>query len=158
MPPPLRVLLDTNVFDRIAETDESLDRVQRLVRRGAITVFVTHVQEDELARITDSTKSARIASIPRDLIPTSEFAVGTSRLDMACLGEGEALEKIRKGNWAKHTRDALIAATAHADGLVLVTEDGRLRNRASEELDIDVWDWKQLEGELRRLAALSEIH
>jgi predicted nucleic acid-binding protein len=150
-PQPERFALDTNVFDRIVEADESLERVQRLVAAGLIEIVVTHVQDDELAEIPDEGKRERIARVPRVQEPTSEFIVGYSRIGMARIGTGASLEPLRAGNWNKYTKDALIAATAAWDGVTLVSEERRLRNRVREELGLDPWDWARLDTRLRAL-------
>lgn len=148
---PERFSLDSNVFDRIVESDESLARVQRFVAAGMIEIVVTHVQEDELAQISDETKRARIAQVPRSCVPTSHFVLDFSRLGMARLGESPALDILRDGNWTKYTKDGLIAATAELEGITLVTEERRLANRAREDLGMDVWDWARLDAHLRSL-------
>ena len=148
---PERFALDTNVFDRIVETDASLARVQRLVAAGLIEIVVTHIQEDELAEITDEVKRERIARVPRVQEPTSDFIIGVSRLGMARLGTGANLEPLRASNWSKYTNDALIAATAIWDGVTLISEERRLRNRVRAELGLEVWEWAQLDAHLRSL-------
>ncbi|MGA2392714.1 MAG: hypothetical protein ABSH03_05085 [Candidatus Lustribacter sp.] len=49
----LRFLIDTNVYDALAEVPDSVELANRLIERGEIVIFTTHVQEDELNRITD---------------------------------------------------------------------------------------------------------
>ena len=86
-----------------------------------LKILTTHVQEDELSLISDVEKKKKVASIPREVIPTRGFVLGVSRLGMARLG-GEGIEEIRQGN-LRHTHDALIAATAEGYADVLVTEE-----------------------------------
>jgi hypothetical protein len=118
-------LLDSNIFDKIVETPGAFRLVQRLVADGKIELVVTHIQEDELARITDEQKRQEIASVPRTVTPTAGFILDVSRLGMARLGDPVPIEAVRGGNWHKYTHDALIAAAALADGQVLVAEDRR---------------------------------
>ena len=148
---PQRFALDTNVFDQIIESEDSLARVERLAARGLIEIVVTHVQEDELAEIQDEPKRARIARVPRVQEPTSDFIIGVSRLGMARLGTGVHLEPLRASNPRKYTNDALIAATAIWDGVTLVSEERRLRNRVRDEYGLEVWDWARLDARLRSL-------
>lgn len=148
---PEQFALDTNVFDRIIESEDSLARVKRLAARGAIEIVVTHVQEDELAEIQDEAKRALIARVPRVQEPTSDFIIGVSRLGMARLGTGAYLEPLRASNRSKYTNDALIAASAIWDGVTLVSEERRLRNRVRAEHGLEVWDWARLDAHLRSL-------
>jgi len=79
--------------------------------------------------------------------PTRERCCSSSSTPAA-----EPIEAIRKGR-LKETEDALIAATAEWDGLLLVTEDGRLR-RALERRGTRVCGWVQLRHghDIERLA------
>ena len=74
-----------------------------------------------------------------------------SRLGMARFGEAAPIEAIRGGNWPKYTHDALIAATAQADGQVLVTEERRLQRRAETQLGVEVWNWQRWYAHLQSL-------
>ena len=48
--PPLRVMIDTNIFDALACDPDTFAAVIGLQRRGAIQLFITHLQEDQLAK------------------------------------------------------------------------------------------------------------
>ena len=48
--PPLRVMIDTNIFDALACNPDTFAAVIELQRRGAIQLFITHLQEDQLAK------------------------------------------------------------------------------------------------------------
>jgi predicted nucleic acid-binding protein len=84
-------------------------------------------------------------------VPTYGFVLDVSRLGMARLEEPAPIKAIRAGNWEKHTKDALIAATAQYEGLILVTEERRLTNFARRELKLTVWDWPRLYAHLQTL-------
>ncbi len=133
----MRAMADTNVFDFIAADVGLLQRVQQATAAGVLVVLTTHVQEDELAAITDLEKRVLIAQIPRTKIPTEGFVVDVSRLGEARLSEGTTIEALRRGNWPRYTKDALIGATAQADANVLVTNDETLTKRA-KSLDMVV--------------------
>ena len=145
---PLVVMLDTQIYDLLTEDEEGLRALQTSVRAGQLDIKTTHVQEDELARIPDPDKKAKVASIPRQPVPTSDFVVGESRWGMARFGTGETVEAIRRDN-LKHTRDALIAATAEYEGAVLVTEDKLLKRRAQGQ-GLLVWTKGELLTKLTR--------
>lgn len=148
---PERYLVDSNIFDKIEATPGALDLVRRLTDGRKIELVTTHIQEDEIAGIADAERRERIDEIPRTDVPTYGFVLDVSRLGMARLGEEAPIETIRSGNWAKYTKDALIAATSQFDGLTLVTEDKRLANVARRELKVDVWDWPHLWTHLQKL-------
>ena len=61
---------------------------------------------------------------------------------MSAFADAGPIEAVRRGN-PKHTEDALIAATALRDNLVLVTNDHLLSRRATE-LGVEVWTPERL--------------
>jgi rRNA-processing protein FCF1 len=137
-----RFLVDTMIFDLIVGT-KGADRLVFDLHGGAeIQFLVTHVQEDELSEIRDADKRRRIAAIPRKVVATYGFVLGTSRLGMARLGDDAPIEAIREPNWRKYTNDALIAVTAQYENATLVTNERRLLNRARRELGIEAWNWE----------------
>ena len=136
-------MLDTMIFDRIVATWGLTRRIRGLVEVGALTILTTHIQEDELAEIPSWWKRARIARIPRVRVPTSEFVWDVSRWDEARIGTGEPLEQIR--GTKRHTKEGLIGATALVESAVLVTEERRLKRRASDT-GVTVWDFTQFRG------------
>jgi hypothetical protein len=151
-----RYLIDTIIHDAIVDTPGAASLVERLVAAGLVEFVVTHLQEDQLARVPDPKRRARLCAIPRTKVPTSDFIIGVSRLGMARLGEGRVLEAIRgedEPTRHKLTVDAEIAATAEREGLTLVTEDRQLARRGARELSLPVWNWPTL---LARLHTLDE--
>jgi len=85
----LRVMLDTNIFDRIIQTPGLAGHLRSLTASGHLDFVVTHVQEDELARMTDAAKAREVQVVPRRLIATSVFLLGFSPLGAARLGGGD---------------------------------------------------------------------
>ena len=139
----LVALLDTNVFDRLVADDEGRQAVLAAVEHQRLRLRTTHVQEDELANITDADKRAAIEAIPRDVVPTSVMVLGVSKWGEARLGGTDEYAAIRSES-GNHVQDAIIAATAASDAHVLVTEDRRLAKRSGERLRVTVWDANQL--------------
>lgn len=139
------------ILDKIVEEDRLLDQVRRLSVEKKLELIVTSVTERQIEPITDEAKRTRIASIPRRVIGTVGFVLDYSLLGVDRLGPDEPIEAIRKGR-RKETADALIAATAEWDGLLLVTEDVRLR-RALEHRETRVCGWAELQHDIERLAA-----
>lgn len=111
---------------------------------------MTSITERQLAPVTEEPKRRLIASVPRTVIGTVGFILDYSQLDVDRLGPEEPIEAIRKGR-RKETADALIAATAEWDGLMLVTEDARLR-RALERRGTPVCGWERLRSDIELLA------
>jgi hypothetical protein len=138
------------ILDNIAEDDRLLDQVQQLSGEKKLELVVTSVTERQVLPITDEPKRARIASIPRTAVGTVGFILDYSHLGVDRLGPDEPIEAIRRGR-RKETADALIAATAEWDGLLLVTEDVRLR-RALERRGTWVCGWEQFRQDIERLA------
>ena len=120
------LILDTNVYDRLAAAPELAERLRALIEAGEFKVIVTRTIAEELAK-------SPFGGVPA-LFPVEYVGNTVARADIMCagdsLGDGEVyaahLGQSAKGN------DALIvdAASWHADWLV--SEDDRLRKRASE--------------------------
>jgi rRNA-processing protein FCF1 len=148
---PFRCLIDTNILDKIAEEDGLLTRIRDLSDQGKLELIVTSVTERQIAHIGDDEKRNCLSSIPRSMIGTVGFVLDYSWLDVDRLGPDGPIEAIRKGR-QKETEDALTAATAECDGLILVTEDQRLR-RAVAKRGTSAWGWADLRVEIGRLDA-----
>jgi predicted nucleic acid-binding protein len=148
----LRVMLDTNVFDRIIETPGLTGQLQSLVGSSRLDIVVTHVQEDELAGIQDTMKRRAIQQVPRRSVPTAVFVLDVSRLGQARLGEGHegALEYATlHGENPKRIRDGVIALTAAAEAEELeafVTLDDRLARRVKAKAKtLKVWNFTEFQ-------------
>src|SRR5215218_6101247 len=120
----LVAMVDSMIFDSLVAGGDTAEAVLGAIRDGRLKLRTTHVQEDQLAAILDEAKRSAIAAIPREVVPSSVFVLGVSRLGEARLGAGDDYEAIRRGS--KDIEDAIIAATAVSEADVLVTEDKRL--------------------------------
>lgn len=153
----LRVMLDTNIFDRIVETPGLAADLQSLTASGHLEVLVTHVQEDELAVIPDGDKRQAVQQVPRRSVATPVFIIGLSRLGEAALGGGHeggvSLDRLAK---LHRTRDAVIALTAAAreeQVEAFVTEDRRLARDVRAQADkLKVWDFATFRRECNKSA------
>lgn len=139
-PTPTRAMCDSMIYDEIVADPDVLLRLRR--PECPVVLVSTHVQDDEHANILDEAKRDAIANVPRVNVPTADFVIGFSRLDMARLGDGAVYEGVRgKSKTSKYARDGLIASSAKRDADVLVTEDRRLERRC-RELGVEVWRWR----------------
>jgi hypothetical protein len=105
--PNERYLLDSNIFDKLADDEATLEIAKRLVESGRVDFLSTHVQADEIERTPDSDRVRRLLSVPAAGVPTYGFVVGYSRVGMARLTDPEPFESLRGDN-LDHTGDALI--------------------------------------------------
>ncbi|MDQ3631802.1 MAG: PIN domain-containing protein [Actinomycetota bacterium] len=136
-------MLDTNAFDALVADESNRVGIVGLTRSGTVSLFTTYVQERELLVLAsvDPHKYWRTASIPRSALASSVFVLDHTPLGSGRLGAGTAYEAVWLG--PKHVDDAVIADTAKAEDLPVVTNDRRLRRRA-EELGLDVWSSAEL--------------
>lgn len=148
-PEPERYLIDSMIFDKLADDGAALEVATRLVDSGRVVFLSTHVQADEIARIPDPERVRRLLSMPAELVPTYGFVIGYSRIGAARLSGPEPLESLRSGN-LDHTEDAMIGATAQFERATLVTEDRRLQGRALKQ-GITVIGWSELRVRLLAL-------
>jgi len=148
----LRVLFDSNaVVDSLADPPKRYALVMDAVRSKRLDVLWTHITVDELAAIPDPHQRARLLTLAAGmarLVPTGAMVANYSRVDWARPAvDSEAIEAFRQGN-LRHTRDALIAATAVYEGCCLVTSDRTLAKRAAAR-DIEVLSAVELAGRLQ---------
>lgn len=133
-------MLDTNAINYIVYDELFLKEVIASVEWGKITLYITHIQLDELQKILDSNASTRsellhFARTYCKRIPTMGVVCGVSAFGEACFSDGQDIEVISNGN-IKMIYDALIATTAKIHADYLVTDDDKLRKRVTKELPI----------------------
>ena len=127
-----KIMLDTNIYDKIITTSGMTERLNQLSKDGKITILCTHIQEDELANIPNEQKRKLIEEIIKIKVPTNGMVWDVSRWDEATFGNGSSIgfgiDDIRSPS-KNHTGDSLIATTAARDAEIFVTDDIRLTNR-----------------------------
>lgn len=136
---PLRCLIDSMIFDAIAEEPALLDAVDRLTSAGRLQLLADTVSVQQVAATPPSYHRNELRRVRVLVVPPAEddpavaALAGTPGVDLA---------------------DALIAVAARAQHVPLVTEDGALRRAVAELMpEVELWDWA---GELRpRLVALA---
>lgn len=128
-----RYLCDAHVADAILDAPGAFGRVKSLTSEGVIELLMLPSMRDEVGRTPDEETRLRLLQVPFTTHGAAVFVLGESRLDVGDrLGSeevGEQFEALRGGNSA-HTQDAMMASTAIQDGLILVSNDKKARNRA----------------------------
>lgn len=126
-----KYIFDTNIFDDIVDGILKVSDIVKYKNYKKVEIYVTHIQIDEINKCSDEDKRARLnifmVKIRPILIPTSSCVYDISRYDESKYGNGNILDKIKKGN-IDHVEDALIGETAIKEGIILVTNDRRLKN------------------------------
>jgi hypothetical protein len=140
-------MADSCVIDRFVEDDDKGRGLMRAIDDGRLELVTTHVQGTENERTPDPLKRARLAAVPRVEVGASVCVLGHWRLGVDRLGNGEVYKHIARS--PKDVEDGMIADTAVAEGLPLVTEDARLRKRALE-VGAVVWRVDDLIAQLRQ--------
>ena len=118
---PVRVMLDTNVFDEVLDHPCTLQLLNGLTERNLIVILTTHVQADEIAAIPDAKRERRAAieavyaQLIMTEISTSGAICGISKVGLSSLGDGSGslcIGDIMRSN-TRDAEDALIAITAN---------------------------------------------
>lgn len=129
-----RVMLDSNVVDKLLADEDLLASILAAVAAGRLGIVVTHVQRDELAAVSAGERRMRLLEVLERVAPasvaTAGFVLDLSRLDHARLFDDDAASRHRGfvGRSRRRAKDALILATAEAEGLPVVTCESKARN------------------------------
>jgi len=124
MMPVNTVLLDGNVYDKLQTDAKTRGTLQTLVARGLVKVIATPIVRDELKR-------GPFGEFP-DWFPVvleaeNVTVLGYASLGMTRLGEGDVYSEHR--GESKKIPDAIIADSADGLADILVSDDGRRRER-----------------------------
>jgi predicted nucleic acid-binding protein len=147
-PPSMKVVMDANGVDPIADNPGAYEALRAAVDNKQVEILYTHVTIDELCEIPDVDRRSKLILVLADLgtvVPTGAAALDFSRVGFCRLSsdaDDPDFEAWRSGN-VRHTRDALIAATGAFEKATIVTYDERLTKRAKER-GIDVLTTKDL--------------
>ncbi|MUL34828.1 type II toxin-antitoxin system VapC family toxin [Gloeocapsopsis dulcis] len=122
-------IFDTNIFNQILD-----DKIE-LTYFVNIECFVTHVQHDEIQATSDTERRSQLegvfSSVPQQEISTESCILGVSRLGQARMSDGNFCKQLKTQldsikTKLNNSQDALIAETAIANQLTLVTHDKNL--------------------------------
>lgn len=127
-------MLDSNVVDELLADAELLSVVLAAVEEGRVELVVTHVQIDELRAVPGDARRYQLLEI-LSVAASTEISTAGFVLDLSRLGHGRPFsepdaERHRAfvGLSGRRAKDALILATADAEGLPLVTMERKSRN------------------------------
>jgi predicted nucleic acid-binding protein len=121
------------IIDRIVETAGLVQRIQRAIANGPLTIVETHLLRDQLSQTPNAARRILLFrvydALPMVAVPTSEFVLDVSRFDDAEFGdESVDLEGLATAGCGR-MQDALLASTASRKADIIVTEDGDLRKK-----------------------------
>jgi rRNA-processing protein FCF1 len=130
-------LLDTNTINEIGKDKVILERVVSTIESCKISLFITHVQIDEINEIKEKDdrlkfKLLNFAKIYCNCTPTRGAVVQFSEVDGCTIAEEGEIDLISKKK-VKMIRDALIALTAQNDMDFFVTNDDKLSKSMIQE-------------------------
>jgi predicted nucleic acid-binding protein len=141
----MNIVLDCNIYDKLAETPKIQQQLRCLISDKALTIIATRCLWDEIEKSSHVTLAK---SLPVTFVGESVMFVDGSVDDR--LGSGE-LYDAHRGSSNQHN-DALIVDAAEFDADFLVSEDGRLRRRMNEHAirckAISFSDFQRLLGSL----------
>jgi predicted nucleic acid-binding protein len=141
---PLRCVIDSMVFDAIAEDRGLLDDVDRLTRARRLELLAALETMEEIAATPDEEHRRRLRRVRVLVVPPPEPSARSDR----------RLARMRTSTGVSE-EDARIAVTAAAHGVPLVTEDRDLALAVAAHLpDTPIWRWTDdLLPRIRELAA-----
>ncbi|MDO9326037.1 MAG: hypothetical protein Q7T80_13895 [Methanoregula sp.] len=131
-------MLDTNTLDYIVNCNCLFEKVISAIKSGEITLFITHIQVDEINAIPDVKAELRLKlqyfiQNYCNRVPTVGLICGISAIGECMLSDGKDIMAITN-NSRQIGKDALIAATANRGFDYFVTNDDKLRTRILKEL------------------------
>jgi hypothetical protein len=148
----LRVMLDSMIRNRLQGDPAANALLDHHVAAGTLVLVETHVQGDEVAKISDDVKRTtleNVVSTTRE--PGVVFSLDVSRLDEDTFGSDEnhrIFDAVRNDN-PKHSEDAVISATAAATCDAFVCDDKQTRNKVRRALpSFTVWSWPEFRDRL----------
>jgi hypothetical protein len=142
---PTRVVFDTNVYNRIADTLGAADGVRLAIAKDRIQLIETHLQEDQLEATTCDERRTLLKrvleSIPGEKGPTEVIVWDVSKWDQANFSDDattafyeDVLAGTKRGQ-PRHAIDAALATTALRKAEVFVTTDAPLAKRTKTAVE-----------------------
>ena len=138
-------MIDTNGYDYLVDSEDIWIRTVMACQSDKVCFLMTQVQIDQIRAMFKTPKESKarnMLAIPYELVTTSAFLFGFSKIGLAEFGPPARIDEIR-GDASEDDLDALLAETARRNSAVLVTADKRLR-RKSERVGLVVWHPREL--------------
>ena len=132
----MRIMFDTNAFDKINASSEDLSRI---VASNKYEFFITSIQVEEISNIPDSRKEQRTSNLLtlckiRAHLLFVPAVVGHARLGFCVVSGSDDLYFDLLKQTHSNVNDAMIGSTAKRENCTVVTDDidfsKRLRNHA----------------------------
>jgi len=124
----MRVMLDSNIFDRLERDDEA---VSELENRRDVRLVISEIQLQQLSAIPDEGRRARYLELASRLCAT---------VSAAAVKPGQSVQAQDRHEPDRHEPDRMIAAAASARCDLLVTDDAGLLEYA-RKTNVRVMDW-----------------
>ncbi len=124
----MRVMLDSNIFDRLERDDEA---VSELENRRDVRLVISEIQLQQLSAIPDEGRRARYLELASRLCAT---------VSAAAVKPGQSVQPQDRHEPDRHEPDRMIAAAASARCDLLVTDDAGLLEYA-RKTNVRVMDW-----------------
>jgi hypothetical protein len=139
-PASIVALFDGNVLDWLIEQPADLATIRQSLEDGRLQLIHTHLLRAEPDATPDPEKRAKLAAV-RDLLVGQDVATTGLAPDEADFFSEEVArrfdERLTTENPSTggrdYAEDALLALTVAAEGAVLVTDNRRLTNMATEQ-------------------------
>jgi predicted nucleic acid-binding protein len=142
----MRCLIDSMIFDRIADDPAAAALVDRLTRARRLELLAATASMAQVAATPDRERRRRLQRVRVLVVPPAGGDPAGRRL-MSALRGAPGVDR----------EDAAIAAAAVAAGAPLATEDRALQGALAERApQVTVWDWSR--GLAPRIAALAEAN
>ena len=119
-----KVVLDANIWDKLAGDDQARERIRSLCEASALEIIVP----DTLRQQLEVSPVGGVPDwFPTNVIADSVFVLDHSRLGFARLGKGGVFAAHRGAS--QQISDAVIVDVADNDADIFVSEDRRARKR-----------------------------
>jgi hypothetical protein len=149
------VIIDNNGLDPFVDLPGAYEAARVAVERGEMEMWYVHTTLTEAADTPDKDRRDRLLLVLVNLArpaPSYGFVFNESRLDHAALTDEAGavdLESLASGNLnhENNRRDALVANTAKVNGWAVVSNESRLRKRATA-LGVEVLSTEGLLSEI----------
>ncbi len=127
----MRIMFDTNAFDRIQSSAEDLERI---VANDENEYFITSIQIEEISNIPDARKEQRAKNLLvlckiRAQLVYVPAVLGHARLGWCVISSEDDIYNDLLKSTRSNVNDAMIGSTAKREQCTIVTDDVDFANR-----------------------------